>query len=88
MERILISWVGGHDVDGVGRNGKPIPGPILSTLREESFDRVELLYNYSQDEKDVEGYLARLEGRNQCSHKCSKGRSFVPDCLWRDLRGC
>ena len=61
MERILISWVGGHDVDGVGRNGKPIPGPILSTLRAESFDRVELVYNYSQDEKDVEGYLARLE---------------------------
>lgn len=56
MERMLVCWIGGHDVDGTEAN----PGPIISTLREESFARVELLYNYSPEEKDVKGYLSHL----------------------------
>lgn len=60
MERILITWIGAQDIDGVD-NSETGPGPILRTLREEPFDRVELLYNYSEAQKDVAGYLARLK---------------------------
>jgi transcriptional regulator with PAS, ATPase and Fis domain len=54
MERILVSWIGGNDLKGT------IPdiadyGPILNTLSEQSFDRVELLYNYPA--KEVNPYL-------------------------------
>ena len=72
MRRILISWIGGHDVDGLDKSGNPSPGPILSTLKEESFDRVELLYNYSQDKKDVKGYLARVENEIETAVNAEK----------------
>lgn len=54
-QRALICWVGGNDLKAVSGNGV---GPILSTLRAESFDRVELLCSYPPEH--VEPYLAWL----------------------------
>jgi len=57
-KRILISWIGGNDL-----NSEPTAldsaGPIRSTLRTNSFDRVELLYNYPQEV--VVPYIQQLE---------------------------
>lgn len=53
--RVLISWIGANDlkaIEGVE------PGPIVSTLRAETFDSVELLYNYPKNQ--VQPYLGWL----------------------------
>lgn len=57
MERILTSWIGGHDKNSIDASGQD-RGPIISTLEAQGFDRVELLYNYP--EKEIEPYLAWL----------------------------
>lgn len=56
--RILISWVGGNDFKAMA--GGP-PGPIAATLAKVSFDAVELLYNYPEEQ--VQSYLSWLEAR-------------------------
>lgn len=45
-QNILISWIGGNDLDAINSNKG---GPILSTLRHLSFQQVHLLYNYPDD---------------------------------------
>lgn len=57
MQRLLVSWIGGNDLSNINREGDN-RGPVISTLLDQSFDRVELLYNYP--EKDVKPYLAQL----------------------------
>lgn len=62
MSKVLISWVGGNDLDA--SNGtKSGNGPILSTLKAESFDAVVLLYNYPKPE--VDAYLEWLRPQVQ-----------------------
>lgn len=56
-ERVLVSWVGGHDIKGRLNTGIA-RGPVFSTVREKPFDRVELLYNYPEDE--VNPFIAWL----------------------------
>lgn len=56
--RVLTCWVGGNDLKAV--NDSEV-GPILSTLRVASFDRVELLCSYPVER--VEPYLAWLRER-------------------------
>lgn len=55
MKKVLISWIGGNDLKAV--NSQEI-GPILSTIRNYSFDRIELLYNY--DTAQTKTYLELL----------------------------
>lgn len=43
--KVLVCWLGGNDLQGAS-GGEP--GPVLSTLRAESFSRVELLCAYPQ----------------------------------------
>lgn len=54
-QRVLICWVGGNDLKAPG--GGEV-GPILSTLRAASFDRLELLCSYPAER--VEPYLEWL----------------------------
>ncbi len=58
MERVLVSWIGGNDLDNTNTTGDE-RGAIISTLTEQSFDQVELLYNYP--EKDVKPYVDWLK---------------------------
>ncbi|MGC1507577.1 MAG: AAA family ATPase, partial [Ketobacter sp.] len=53
--RVLISWIGRNDLNALDGNGL---GPLASTLTAVEFDRVELLYNYPEDE--VKPYLVWL----------------------------
>jgi transcriptional regulator with PAS, ATPase and Fis domain len=46
MKNILVSWVGGHDITSIDTVGID-RGPIISTLSVNQFDKVYLLYNYS-----------------------------------------
>lgn len=56
MKKVLVSWIGGNDLDAIGSKAK---GPILATLEQEEFDQVQLIYNYPK--KKVEPYLGLLE---------------------------
>ncbi len=70
----LVSWIGGNDLKTVGNSvteGLPL-GPIASTLKAQSFDAVELLYNYPEDE--VRPYLTWLE---QQTSAAIQARSIV-----------
>lgn len=58
MTKILVSWIGAVDLKSPS---SPQAGPILSTLRSESFDSVELLYQYPREE--VERYLEWLKSQ-------------------------
>ena len=58
MARILVSWIGGHDINSTDAEGLE-RGPIISTLSAQTFDRIELLYNYP--EKAVKPYLLWLK---------------------------
>jgi sigma54-dependent transcription regulator len=58
MEQVLISWIGVNDLKGTGLDTVDF-GPIHNTLSAQSFDRVELLYNYPS--KDVKPYLQWLK---------------------------
>lgn len=54
-QRVLVCWVGGNDLKAI--EGGEV-GPIVSTLRSDAFDRVELLCSYPAER--VEPYLAWL----------------------------
>jgi transcriptional regulator with PAS, ATPase and Fis domain len=54
VERILVSWIGGNDLKSIDAKGHN-RGPIIRTLSEQNFDRVELLYNYPK--REVKPYL-------------------------------
>jgi transcriptional regulator with PAS, ATPase and Fis domain len=58
MVKTLVSWIGGHDLNSIGTEGLD-RGPVVSTLSAQTFNRVELLYNYPEDE--VKPYLLWLE---------------------------
>ena len=54
-QNVLLCWVGGNDLKALLGSDA---GPVLSTLRAESFDQVELLSSYPAEK--VEPYLAWL----------------------------
>ena len=54
-QNVLLCWVGGNDLKALSGTDA---GPVLSTLRAESFDQVELLSSYPAEQ--VEPYLAWL----------------------------
>ncbi len=57
----LVSWIGGNDLKATGcsdAEGQAL-GPIAATLKAQVFDRVELLYNYPEDQ--VKPYLIWLK---------------------------
>lgn len=54
-QNVLLCWVGGNDIKALSGNAA---GPVLSTLRAESFDQVELLSSYPAAQ--VEPYLTWL----------------------------
>ena len=62
MERVLVSWIGGHDITASGREGDN-SGPIYSTISQVKFDRLELLYNYAEER--VAPYLDWLRDRTE-----------------------
>lgn len=64
MEQILVSWVGGNDIAASGRESDS-SGPIYSTISQVKFDRLELLYNYS--EESVAPFLDWLRHRTEVS---------------------
>ena len=59
---ILISWIGANDLKAcTAEDANQTPGPIAATLQAESFDSVELIYNYPEDR--VRPYLDWLQRR-------------------------
>ncbi len=66
MKRVLVSWIGGHDLKSVGAEGVE-RGPLISTLAEQEFDQVELLFNYP--EREVKPYLKWLRKQSASSVK-------------------
>lgn len=60
MESILISWVGANDLASIEQSeeGKRSKGPVLSTLKAETFDAAYLLYNYPEER--VQPYLDQI----------------------------
>lgn len=56
--RVLISWIGGNDLKAL--DGQSL-GPIAATIEASTFDIVELLYNYPEEQ--VQHYLAWLAER-------------------------
>ncbi|WP_290525798.1 sigma 54-interacting transcriptional regulator [Alcanivorax sp.] len=59
--RVLVSWIGGNDLKApFSKEGEEHAfGPVASTLKEQAFDAVELLYNYPEDQ--VRPYLEWLQ---------------------------
>lgn len=55
MQKALVSWIGGNDLDAMKSN---LQGPILRTLLGYSYDEVYLLYNYP--EEPVNNYISWL----------------------------
>lgn len=58
MQKSLISWIGGNDLDAVKNDHL---GPILRTLQEFKFDEIHLLFNYP--ENVVESYITWLSSK-------------------------
>ncbi|GHD13280.1 hypothetical protein GCM10007052_15240 [Halioglobus japonicus] len=52
-KEVLVTWVGGNDLDAPKTGGESL-GPILSTLLDRPHRKVELVYNYPTE--DVERY--------------------------------
>ncbi len=55
---VLVSWIGGNDLNSA-QSGQD--GPILSTIKANTFDRIELLYNYPDEE--VASFLVWLKNQ-------------------------
>ena len=60
--RILISWVGNADLDGV--NKPDSPGPLIRIVKHEQYDQIHLLCN--QPEKSIEPLKAELARVSGC----------------------
>ncbi len=58
MERILVAWIGGIDIDE-GLQGRT--GPVHSTLEFKAFTQAHLLYNYAAKDKDASKYVSWLK---------------------------
>ncbi|MEY8253060.1 MAG: hypothetical protein RPR91_11810, partial [Colwellia sp.] len=58
MERILVAWIGGLDIDE-GLLGKS--GPVHATLDFSAFTQAHLLYNYAAKDKDASSYVSWLK---------------------------
>jgi transcriptional regulator with PAS, ATPase and Fis domain len=71
--RILISWVGGNDLNALDGG---TPGPLAATLENASFDAVELLYNYPEEQ--VAPYLSWLKERVEIPLKAHTVRLSSP----------
>ncbi len=55
MKRILISWIGGNDLNSVDSDQT---GPIIATINDHDFDSLVLLYSYP--ERQVKPYVEYL----------------------------
>ncbi|ABC31713.1 sigma 54-dependent transcriptional activator [Hahella chejuensis KCTC 2396] len=57
----LVSWIGGNDLKSTGNTGTDSQalGPLAATLKAHTFDAVELLYNYPEEQ--VQPYLDWLQ---------------------------
>jgi len=51
MSGVLLSWIGGRDLDGM-TDGAGATGPLISALREGNYDTAELLSNYAPQKTD------------------------------------
>jgi transcriptional regulator with PAS, ATPase and Fis domain len=58
MERILVAWIGGLDIDE-GSQGNT--GPVHATLGFNTFTQAHLLYNYAAKDKDASAYVSWLK---------------------------
>ncbi len=58
MERILVAWIGGLDID---EGLQDRTGPIYATLQSANFTQCHLLYNYAAKDKDTLGYVSWLK---------------------------
>ena len=58
MERILVAWIGGLDIDE-GLQGRT--GPVHATLEFKAFTQAHLLYNYAAKDKDASTYVSWLK---------------------------
>ena len=58
MERILVAWIGGIDIDE-GLQGRT--GPVHATLEFKAFTQAHLLYNYAAKDKDASTYVSWLK---------------------------
>ncbi len=63
MEQVLISWIGGNDLQAYPGHPKHHQGmgPLLSTLKDRKFVRTHLIYNYPKNE--VASYLEWLQSQ-------------------------
>ncbi len=58
MERILVAWIGGLDIDE-GSQGNA--GPVHTTFVFNKFTQAHLLYNYAAKDKDASTYVSWLK---------------------------
>lgn len=73
LQNILISWIGGNDLDAI--NSKK-DGPILSTVRYLNYDQVHLLYNYPDE--SVDKYLKWLQSETDAQIYTYKAQLSSP----------
>lgn len=59
MMRILLSWIGQHDLDAAAGKGGGGLGPLAAAMTERPFQEAHLLSNYAEDK--VQHYLAWLK---------------------------
>lgn len=72
-QNILISWIGGNDLDAINSERD---GPILNTIRDLKFQQVHLLYNYSDEL--VDPYFQWLKTQTDAQIYIYKARLSSP----------
>ncbi len=76
MKKILISWIGGHDLDAAERDTANEIGPIASLLESRSFDELVLLCNYPEEK--LSRYRAWLSDRTSHSIRYEQAKLESP----------
>ncbi|MBO2628107.1 sigma-54-dependent Fis family transcriptional regulator [Shewanella algae] len=72
-KQLLVSWIGATDLKS---SAEQLAGPIWATVSAKSFDAIELIYNYPDEE--VEPYLAMLADQLDCIVTAHKAQIQSP----------
>ena len=78
MENILISWIGGNDLQAMQSDKAEATtlGPLLSTLNSVKFSKAYFLYNYPK--KDVTQYLNLIKTKTEVQIQATSCRLSSP----------
>lgn len=61
MRRVLVSWIGQHDLDGRGQEDRSKQGPVARTVQDREFDEAVLINDYGQEVGEI--YLLWLRSK-------------------------